>query len=554
MEQPTRRAEERHGWWPGWIWSIPIAALGIVAWLAVRSWTNAGPSVTVVFPVIADLRSGDTQVTFEGYKVGQVEAVALEPDLRHMRARLDLDPDMRGHLGKGTEFWIIGRSPSLAHLSDLKAVIDGVSIGIRPAPGQPQKQYQGLAEDPVLGFGATGTMVTLHATELGAVQAGTPIYYLGEQAGEVQRTAMSGDHAFTITAFIERPYDRLVHDGTRFWRAGPVHLSTGGNGPSLRFQSLPALFQGAIAFVTPADGAATPIAGAGHDFTLFDDEDAAQNAPDAEGLAYRAVFDSASGVPDADAPVTLMGKRVGSVKESRLEYDPARERLEVVATLVIEPRDIPLAGDARWTAPRRQMDAMFRSLVGQGLRATLDNSPPVIGGEEVALRFVPGTAGALGEGSVPEIPASPGGNVAGAIAQANDVLSKLDALPFATIADQLAAVSAHLAHLTSSPAIAATLHQLDETTANLQRVTADLRREVPPALGALRNAVNEASASLGAARQLLSAQSAVPSGPGTADLPQTLYEITRAARALREVADLLDRQPSSVLTGRQAHE
>ncbi len=81
-----RRAEQGGGWWPGWIWAIPLAALGIVGWLALRSWAQRGPTVQVLFPVIADLRPGDTNVTFEGYKVGQVENVRVEPDLKHMRA------------------------------------------------------------------------------------------------------------------------------------------------------------------------------------------------------------------------------------------------------------------------------------------------------------------------------------------------------------------------------------------------------------------------------------------------------------------------------------
>ena len=38
------------------------------------------------------------------------------------------------------------------------------------------------------------------------------------------------------------------------------------------------------------------------------------------------------------------------------------------------------------------------------------------------------------------------------------------------------------------------------------------------------------------------------------DLPQTLYEVTRAARALRDLSDYLDRHPSSLITGRAANE
>jgi hypothetical protein len=38
--------------------------------------------------------------------------------------------------------------------------------------------------------------------------------------------------------------------------------------------------------------------------------------------------------------------------------------------------------------------------------------------------------------------------------------------------------------------------------------------------------------------------------PGSEALPETLYEITRTARALREPSDYLDRHPSAVLVGR----
>ena len=74
--------------WLGWIWAIPIAASGIAVWLSVRSWSSTGPSVTVVFPIIANLKPDDTQVKFKDMNVGKVESVELENDLRHMRVKL----------------------------------------------------------------------------------------------------------------------------------------------------------------------------------------------------------------------------------------------------------------------------------------------------------------------------------------------------------------------------------------------------------------------------------------------------------------------------------
>lgn len=542
------QAEHRRGWGPGWIWSIPLAAAGLVAWLVVRGLSQSGPEVTVIFPVIADLRPGDTKVKFEGLDVGQVDSVRLAPDLRHLRATLALHPDMRGHLGAGTQFWLIGHTVSLSHLSDLRALISGVSVGISPRPGARQHEYQGLAEDPVLGYGETGTALTLHAPDLGSIQRGTPIYYLGEHVGEITGYHLTGAQGFDFAAFIDAPYDRFVHAGSRFWRSGPVHLSSGGGGPSLQFQSVPALLEGAIAFSTP-DHDNTPAGG--RRFTLYDDQDAASSAPDAQGVAYRVVFDQASGVPDRYAPVTLMGRRVGAVSESRLEYVPAEGRLRVDATIVLEPRRVPLAG-ATWTDPRAQMDDMLRRLIASGLHAELAASPPVIGGQQVALRDVPGAPGMLGPGPVPEIPTSAGGGIAGIMDGVNDVVAKMDQMPLPQIADNLQEISRHIARLTNSPALAATLRHVNHASASLQRIGQEMDRSLPPALDELRHTVAEAQSALASAQDLLSAQGNAASMPGSQALPETLYEITRTARAMRELSDFLDRHPSAVLTGRAA--
>ena len=88
---------------------------------------------------------------------------------------------------------------------------------------------------------------------------------------------MTNASGFDITVFVDAPYDRLVHDASRFWRAGPLHLSSSGNGPSVQFQSVPALFEGAIAFETPSREAKET--GAAHEFTLYGSKDEAENAP-----------------------------------------------------------------------------------------------------------------------------------------------------------------------------------------------------------------------------------------------------------------------------------
>lgn len=547
-DKPFKQAEEHHGWWPGWIWSLPIAALGLVIWLAVRSWTQTGPEIQVVFPEIANLKAGDTKVQFESMDVGEVEDAHLEPDLKHLRATLRLRPDMRGHLGPGTQFWIIGKDMSLSHLSNLKSIITGESIGISPRSGHQQDEYQGVVQPPVLDFDAQGRSFKLHAGTLGSVQRGTPLYYLGQQVGKVVDYSMTNASGFDITVFVDAPYDRLVHQASRFWRAGPLHLSSGGNGPSVQFQSVPALFEGAIAFETPSGEAKE--AGGADEFTLYGSKDAAENAPDEQSVAYRMVFHSVSGVPGTGAPVKLMGQRIGSVSATALQYDQQSGHLSVLVTAMLEPRGIVLADGASWNDVRTQMDDMLRHLIAGGMRAELSTSPPVIGGEQITLDVAGGEPGNLGAGPVPEIPTvDGGGNVAGIMTSVNDVLTKVKQMPLSEIGSNLRDISHRAALFAHSPQLAATLRQVDGATANLDRMTREMRSQLPPTLAEFRRTVGEAQASLAAARKLLSAQQTTESAPGTEGLPETLYEISRTARSLRGLSDLLDQHPSALLTG-----
>ncbi len=551
-QQELPQAQHRRSWWPGWIWSVPIAALAIVLWLALRAFTQSGPEVHVLFPAIANLRAGDTDVTFQDLKVGQVEDVKLEPDLRHLEATISLRADMAGHLGPGTKFWIIGANPSLSDPASIQALISGVKVGIYPAPGRKQQRYTGSADPPALPFAAQGTSFVLHVAKLGRVQRGTKLYRLDQQVGKVVSTRLAAKGGFDIDIFVDRPNDRFVRADTRFWNAGPVQLSQTGGGTSIQFQSIPALFEGAIAFDTPGGDRSSRAAAPGQVFPLYDGQDEAESAPGPDSVRYRAVFHQASGVPKPGGAVTLLGERVGSVTQASLQYDPAAGRMQVATVFAVDPRRIPRTTGS-WTAPRPQIDDMLRRLIEAGLHAELTASPPVVGGQQIALDVTPGPPGTLGNGPVPEVPVREGGGgISGVMTGVNQMLAKVDAMPLTRIGDNLQEISGHIARLTQSPALIDTIRHLDRTSASLQRIAAEAKTDLPPALAELRQTVAEAQQSLSAAHDMLSAQGSAASAPGAAGLPEALGEITRAARSLRELADYLDRHPGSLLLGRSS--
>src|SRR4051794_9807750 len=124
--------------WPGWIWAVPIAALGIVGWLGLRDLLLKGPEVTVCFENASGIQEGNTKVKYQGMIVGQVDSISLEKDLQHVAMKLQLRSDMEGHLGPGTRYWISGQTISLSNLASIKSAVSGPDIEVDPQPGKTQ--------------------------------------------------------------------------------------------------------------------------------------------------------------------------------------------------------------------------------------------------------------------------------------------------------------------------------------------------------------------------------------------------------------------------------
>ena len=387
-------------------------------------------------------------------KVGDVDSLHFQKDLKHVDVRIRMNADMEGHLGKGTEFWIAGATPSLTESSSLKSIISGPTIGISPRPGPKQAHYDGLSQPPVEQESIPGRHFVLHAAALGNLSRGSHVYFKDLDVGIVEDTTLKPDRNFELAVFIKSPFDRLVHTGTRFWNAGAVQLSMQGNGPKLQLQSVPALLQGAVDFDTPAAAARGPAGARSARFRIVPGKDTAEYAPGAQAVAYRVVFQAAAGGLDAGAPVQLAGKRVGTVTESTLEYDPRTAKLYERVGIAIEPGRIVLADGSNWPDnARAPMDALISKLIGQGLRAQLGASVPVVGAKDVELAFVQGAPQAsLIPGDPPEIPTQQGGGgIDGIMTAVSQVAGKIDSLPLDQIGDNIRTITTRIAELAKSP-------------------------------------------------------------------------------------------------------
>lgn len=148
----TRRTEAKvqRSAWPGWIWSVPIAAIGVAGWFGIQALIHGGDTVTITFDDAYGMKAGGTDVTLHGVKIGTVSNVTLAADGRHVEVQATIDRTRKDDLRSGTRFYVRGAQPDFSDLSSIKAIVSGPEIVLEPGPGQPVRRFIGSNRRPAL--------------------------------------------------------------------------------------------------------------------------------------------------------------------------------------------------------------------------------------------------------------------------------------------------------------------------------------------------------------------------------------------------------------------
>lgn len=194
--RPRRtQAEVRRSAWPGWIWSVPIAAFGVAAWLGIRALVHNGETVTVTFDNAYGMKPGDTEVTMRGVKIGEVSDVSLASDGKHIDAELEIDRAEKKYLRSGTKFYLRGAQPDFSVLSSLKGLVSGPDIVMEPGAGKPADHFQGEDRRPALPpeHGPTVTYAVHFDGAVGGLKEGAAVELRGFHVGTVTSVHLSYD-------------------------------------------------------------------------------------------------------------------------------------------------------------------------------------------------------------------------------------------------------------------------------------------------------------------------------------------------------------------------
>lgn len=527
-ELPEPDTDSHSRWHISLIWVVPIVAGIAGAVLAVRTYLEEGPQITIQFETAEGLTPGETEVKYKNVTIGKVTEVNLTDDRTHVLASVDLKRKAENFAVDGTRFWVVRPRADLGGVSGLTTILSGAYIGVDIGKGKKsERHFVGLEKPPAVTHDQKGRGFTLHAGSLGSLTIGAPIYYRRLPVGRVVGYELDDDgQGITLQAFVEAPYDKFVNANTRFWNVSGIDVNVGAEGVKINTESLVTILAGGLAFQTGPDAPANPEpAEDGHQFALFDTQDAAMAPTDGEAVdIVMHFFQSLRGL-SVGAPLDFRGIEIGKVTGVQLDYVPDRKDFAGVVRARIYPERL---GEA-WTRLHTRLvkegdetaDETISKMVQHGLKAQLRTANLITGQLFVALDNLPGDASVTfphrpGEIEVPTKP----GSLDQIQNQIASIVNKLEAIPFDTIGKDLK-------------------NTLESTDKLLEQLNGELAPQ-------LTDTVKDVRATLDDVRKTLTDEDA----PVQLDIHDTMGEVDRAARSMRNLADYLQRHPEALIRGR----
>lgn len=295
------------------------------------------------------------------------------------------------------------------------------------------------------------------------------------------------------------------------------------------------------------------------------------------------------------APVVLRGVRVGSVASIGLVFEPATDGFLIPVVVTLE-RDVirSLPGPA---GTGKASNLSLAALVAKGLRAQLSMQSLLTGQLYVDLDLRPGGPAksqgggtASGNGGRVEIPTS--------TTAIQNLKEQLEGLDIRRLLDDVSAIASSARAVVAGPQLKQAMDDLAQITGHVRRLSESMSRRVEPlaqaaqttladgqrTMGRLNDAadrVGNAASRLGSTADRVAALAAPDSvlvqrvqqtadelarsaaalrsqtddgAPVLQNLTRALQDVSQASRAVRELADLLARQPDALLRGRSATE
>ena len=510
------------------VWIVPIIAVLVGISLVVHNLMQEGPSIVVTFKTGSGLTANKTEVKYRNVVIGQVTDVELSDDQKSVNATIKLAKQAETFTREDSQFWVVRPRIGAGGVSGIDTLLSGDYIGADIGQSNSRaKHFKGLENPPPITYGEPGKRFNLHASDLGSLDIGSPVYYRKIPVGQVVAYALDADgKGVNIEVFIHAPNDAYVTENTRFWNASGIDVNVGANGFAVKTESLSTLLVGGIAFRAPEYSPNDVAAAEEKTYDLFDDQQTALAPPNGKAQYLTLRFDQALRGLKVGAPVEFLGIEIGRVVSVNLDFDAKKRSFPLNVGIVIYPQRLGQAHVKMLKVLEHNPDdeaaavRLIGTFIDNGLRAQARSGNLLTGQLYIALDFFPKaekvafdpTARPI---SVPTVP----GSLEQLQEKLEAMIDKLNKLPVERIAGNL--------------------------DSNLVELRKGLTQFNAKTLPGVQNTLADVSKTLQSASSTLAEDS-----PQREQLTETLDELGRMSRSLRELSDYLGRHPESLIRGR----
>ncbi len=522
------------------VWLVPLVALAIGSWLAYKAITEKGPVVTISFENADGIEAGKTRIKFKDVEVGVVESIDIKKDLSGVDLTVEMKKDTKPFLTENTKFWIVRARIAADEISGLGTLLGGVYIGIEPSKeGKQVNTFIGLEKPPIVTTEMQGKHFYLTSQRLGSLESGSPIYFRQIKVGRVvdyELDKQTGN--VKIHIFIFNPYDQFVREHTVFWFASGLDLQLSADGLRIDTESMVSLLIGGVSFSSLSKDVIKPEAAEFKKFTLYRTFEEARDAQYTIDEYYYIEFTNSVRGLSVGAPVEFRGMRIGSVEEIELKADFDKLEFNPMVKVTLEKQRLALEA-----VQDENFDYRLSQMINKGLRAQLKTGNLLAGQLFIDLEYFPEApqADTKTYNDLNVFPSVP--SASQQITQDfASITSKLNKLPLEQIGHNLQSSLAGINRLVNDPRLQSTPVALErilkETEKTLKVINSSTVPEIDKALLELENLLKEMEAWFSADAPLYD------------ELDRALKNVSRAAKAINDMADMLERQPESLIQGK----
>ena len=519
------------------VWVVPIIALLIGGWMAIKAWTEKGPEITITFESAEGLEANKTKIKFKDVEMGTVTEIRLKEDLSGVIVTAVMARNAEDYLTEQSQFWVVRARVAAGEVSGLGTLFSGAYIGCIPSKeGNPARDFVGFEKPPVVTTGLPGRHFILAAETLGSLDIGSPVYYRGIKVGQVIGYDFDADaESVNIRVFVSAPYHEKVMHNSRFWNASGIDVTLDTEGVRIDSQSMVSIMLGGLAFDLPKYFESGPQAQEGRVFKLYANHEDIKEKTYTVKHYYLMYFDQSVRGLSPGAPVEIRGIKLGEVLDVKLEVNSDDLSFRIATLVMIEPEriDTRIVNHVVTTGEENIPDETeshdyVKKLVAKGLRAQLKTGNLLTGQLYVDLDFFPDAppAGLVAANGYPVFPTIPA-QFEQIVQRVDSLLKKFEKVPFEMIGKQL------------HDALAALTLTLEE----VKSLSGSASKETLPRINA---SLDDLQSTLQGIDVTIGKDSAL-----SYNAQVLTDELSFAIRSLRSLLDTLERDPQALIFGKK---